>query len=68
MAEIHGLSDDIRGSYQFWGIHFWMPDVAAATVEVERNGGDITYAYDGSAGQMALVRDPDGAAFFIRGA
>lgn len=68
VADIYELSDDIRGRYQFWGIHFGVSDTAAAKADIEGSGGEILYDYESEAGPATLAKDPDGAAFFVRAA
>lgn len=61
IAEIHELPDEIRGPYEFWGIHFAVADHSAAKSFVRDKGGRILYEDR----ESLLAEDPDGAAFFL---
>ncbi|MEM9590268.1 MAG: VOC family protein [Pseudomonadota bacterium] len=66
VANIHALSEDLRGAYQFWGIHFLVPTLPDAKAKIEAQGGKIVYEDKGQSRTTVLAGDPDGAAFFIR--
>ena len=66
VADILELSDELRGRYQFWGVHFAVSDLPEAIGEIERSGGEIVYRDQSPGLSTVLAKDPDGAAFFIR--
>ena len=65
VAAIHELREEIRGRFEFWGVHFAVHDLAAAKSIIEANGGEILYEESDGGRPTALAADPDGAAFFI---
>jgi len=66
VADIQELADEIRGPYQFWGVHFAVSDLRKAKADVEKNGGEIVHEDDGFGRPTVLAKDRDGAAFFVR--
>lgn len=65
VADIYELSEDRRGKYQFWGIHFAVADLAKASNLIQKNGGEIVERDQLSGEPTVLAKDPDGAAFFL---
>ena len=65
IASIHAASDQFRGGYEFWGVHFSVQDLAQALAGVGQGGGEVLGELDETARRGTLVRDPDGAAFFL---
>lgn len=61
IAALYELPDEIRGSYQFWGVHFAVDDLTAACSRALDGGANQLYADKLS----VLLADPDGAAFFL---
>ncbi len=65
VANIYELSEERRGKYQFWGIHFAVADLAEASDQIEKNGGEIVERDRSSGSETILAKDPDDAAFFL---
>ena len=65
IASIYEFDDAARGEYQFWGVHFGVADIAAASDQVRQEGGEIVDEHEAQSGPTVLARDPDGAAFFM---
>lgn len=71
IAHLHEVPDPaIRGKEQYWAIVF---DTAGATLEtfadqVTQAGGQVVVRADLPDGPAMILRDPDGAAFFVRAA
>ncbi|MEM9207353.1 MAG: VOC family protein [Pseudomonadota bacterium] len=65
-ASLHEVGEDIRGSFEFWGVHFAVHNLNAAKEAVTKSGGRIEYEGEDGRGPFTLARDPDEAAFFIR--
>ncbi|MEM8877086.1 MAG: VOC family protein, partial [Pseudomonadota bacterium] len=61
VSEIHQLPDEVRGKFEFWGVHFAVTDIAKAKQAALGAGGEALY----EAGDSILLKDRDGAAFFI---
>ena len=61
VADLVQAPEAIRGSFEFWGIHFSVADRDRAKAIVEAKGGAVLYEDD----DAVLVQDPDGAAFFV---
>lgn len=61
VSDLHQVDEAVRGAYEYWAVHFAVPDVADAKARIRSCGGQILFE-DGSG---VLVQDPDGAAFFI---
>ena len=66
VAGLQELSEDVRGPYQYWGIHFAVSDPDSAARKIEAYGGKILSRDHGPRGLVVLAADPDGAAFYLR--
>ena len=65
ISSIHELPESIRGRFEFWGVHFAVPDLAAAKAKVSESGGTILYEDTTANEPTLLAQDRDGAAFFL---
>ncbi|MEM0922603.1 MAG: VOC family protein [Pseudomonadota bacterium] len=62
VAALQQAGKELRGEFEFWGLHFRWPGLGAARAALKAQGGAVTYeAADG----LILANDPDGAAFFL---
>lgn len=65
VSAIHELPEAVRGKFQFWGVHFAVPDLSAAKAQVLDGGGKILDESQVDDEKTLLAQDPDGAAFFL---
>ncbi len=65
ISAIHEVPTAVRGGYEFWGVHFAVPDLLAAKRRVLSLGGQILYEDTASEDPSILAQDPDGAASFL---
>lgn len=61
ISGIHEVADELRGKFQFWGVHFAVTDLIRSRDDALAAGGEALYEDAGS----ILLQDRDGAAFFI---
>ncbi len=66
IAELAELDASVRGSFEFWGVHFAVDDLTAAEATVQRGGGAVRYRDADGDEPAVLAQDADGAAFFLR--
>ena len=66
VADLVEADDGLRGDYQFWGVHFSVRDLPNALADIASAGGGLVRQKPSFGGATTLVKDPDGAAFFIR--
>lgn len=65
IADISQVTEDMRGRYQFWGVHFTVHNLDRAARTVDRQGGEVLFREDGTEARFLLATDPDGAAFYL---
>ena len=59
------LRDDQRGKEQYWAVRIGVSDLGMAIEQAERAGATEILDVELPEGPAAMIRDPDGAAFFI---
>ena len=59
------LPDAQRGKEQYWAVRFGVADLGMATEQAGRAGATEILDVELPEGPAAMIRDPDGAAFFI---
>ncbi len=65
IGAIQVASNDIKGDKEFWAIFFGVDDIPRAISLVNSYGGEMIYEHTNSEGTHYLVKDPQGAAFFL---
>ena len=65
IAAIYEQPDELRGGYQYWGVHFAVRDIAAAKVRVCELGGNVLVQQETDFGPVVAAQDPDGASFYV---
>lgn len=65
IAAIHQLPDAVRGRFEYWAVHFAVPDLASARARIVAEGGEIVTDDADPRRPALLARDPDGAAFYL---
>ncbi len=65
VARVHENSEEIRGTFEFWGVRFAVADLRIAREAILSAGGSVLYEMPGPWGSgPILMADADGAAFF----
>jgi len=66
IAEIQELSEEVRGSFVYWVIHFGVASVEETERRAESKGGRIASRFeDQTVGRTSLLYGPDNAGFCI---
>lgn len=63
VSDVFELPEDIRGRFEFWGVHFAVDSLSEAKARLIGLGGEVIY--EDGAQQELLARDLNGAAFFL---
>lgn len=65
ISAIHEQSDELRGGYQYWGIHFAVRDANEAKARLVALGGQVLAEEATATGSVLAAQDADGAAFYL---
>ncbi|MEL6282015.1 MAG: VOC family protein [Pseudomonadota bacterium] len=65
MQRVIEAPEDLRGPYEFWGVHFGAEDLDRAEARILEAGGAVTGRFDLTGAPALLAADMDGAAFFV---
>lgn len=65
VTEIVEVGEEIRGSYEFWAVHFATSDLARTIERIDEENGAILYQDRAGGKERVFARDPCGAVFFV---
>ena len=65
ISAIEEQSDEMRGGYQYWGVHFAIRDVSKAKANLAALGGRVLAEEETTSARILAAQDVDGAAFYL---